>query len=182
MANSLTELIVFGKVELGAEQRRRIEQLKNLSLYFYENLHAKCYFNELQLVISSMNLHEFSERNNREMSVRVWASDRVYKDAVAEAESIIQAAHLDQGEHVSVASAQRATRANEARTNGSGHCIRCKKSIPRDKERPFCGECFTVWAGWENWDFEEKFCHACGDGADTSRRYPLCPDCFRKSS
>lgn len=177
-------VIVFGKEELRAEQRRKIEQLEHLSLYYYENLHAKCYFNEQQLVVSSMNLHEFSERNNREMSVRVWAADRVYKDAVAEAESIIQAAHLEEGEHVSVASAQRVARVSESRSNGggSGHCIRCKKSITRDKERPFCLECFTIWAGWENWDFEEKFCHVCGAAADTSRRYPLCSDCFRKSN
>jgi phosphatidylserine/phosphatidylglycerophosphate/cardiolipin synthase-like enzyme len=175
-------VIVFGKEDLRTEQRQRINQLANLSLYYYENLHAKCYFNELQLVVSSMNLHEFSERNNREMSVRVWASDRVYKDAVAEAESIIQAAELAQGEHVSVASRERA-RANEARAIDctGGHCIRCKKSIPLDKERPFCFECFAIWAGWENWDFEERFCHVCGSGANTSRRYPLCSDCFRRA-
>jgi hypothetical protein len=176
-------VIVFGKEELRAEQRQRIDQLTNLSLYYYENLHAKCYFNELQLVVSSMNLHEFSERNNREMSVRVWAADRVYKDAVGEAESIIQAAHLDQGERARLAPEQRTARAKEAQINGGagGHCIRCRKSIPRDKERPFCLECFTIWVGWENWDFEEKFCHECGSVADTSRRYPLCSDCLRSS-
>ena len=34
-------------------------------------LHAKCYFNEQNLVISSMNLYDFSEVNNWEMSILI---------------------------------------------------------------------------------------------------------------
>ena len=172
-------VIVFGKKELEPEQRRRLDQLKNLSLYFCENLHAKCYFNEKQLIISSLNLHEFSERNNREMSVRVWASDRVYKDASAEAQSIIQASKLDRGGAVSVVPETPLLSSTKLNSEASGRCIRCRKAIPRDADRPFCLECFSIWAGWENWDFEEQYCHLCGSDAVTSRRKPLCDDCFR---
>jgi phosphatidylserine/phosphatidylglycerophosphate/cardiolipin synthase-like enzyme len=176
--------IVFGKEELRDDQRHMISQLRNLSLYYYENLHAKCYFNEQQLIISSMNLHEYSERNNREMSVRVYASDAVYKNAVAEAESIIAAVVREKNSDDRGRRGRGAQGVSAAPSKGEagGHCIRCPRPIPRDSERPFCLDCFTAWAQWENWDFKEKFCHACGEKAQTSRRYPLCKVCFGRSS
>jgi hypothetical protein len=172
--------VVYGKEDLRAEQHRLLRQLVNMRLYFYENLHAKCYFNESQLIVSSMNLHEFSERTNREMSIRVWAADRVYRDAVAEAESIIQAATLDRGVSASASPVNPPVRGGEARASGSalGHCIRCDRPIPKNKERPFCLDCFVIWAGWEDWDYGEAFCHACGTATRTSRRRPLCQRCF----
>lgn len=174
-------VIVFGKQELAAEQRRLLGQLKHLDLYFCDNLHAKCYFNETQLIISSLNLHEFSERNNREMGVRVFASDVVYKDAVTEAQSIIQASVLDRGEGPPVDPELRAQSGKRTSGKPDGYCIRCHKTIARDPDKPFCLECFGVWAGWENWDFEEQCCHVCGDDAETSRRKPLCQQCFRRA-
>ena len=60
-----------------------------------------------------------------------------------------------------------------------GLCIRCRGSVPLNPDRPFCGGCFRVWAEWENWDYSERFCHACGDDVETSRRKPLCEGCFR---
>lgn len=59
--------IVFRKNELNKNEFDKINSLKNLKLYDCNNLHAKCYVNEETAVISSMNLYEFSEKNNREM-------------------------------------------------------------------------------------------------------------------
>jgi phosphatidylserine/phosphatidylglycerophosphate/cardiolipin synthase-like enzyme len=173
--------IVFGKKELAPDQRRLLGQLKHLDLYFCDNLHAKCYFNETQLIISSLNLHEFSERNNREMGVRVFATDEVYKDAVNEAQSIIQASVMDGGEGGPVVTEPRARSWERTAGEPQGYCIRCQRTIPRDPDKPFCLECFGVWANWENWDFEEQCCHVCGGDAVTSRRRPLCEDCYRRA-
>ncbi|MDQ7089342.1 MAG: phospholipase D-like domain-containing protein [Methylococcales bacterium] len=59
--------IIYGKNELKATEKQKLLSLDNVSLYFFENLHAKCYFNEGSMVITSMNIYEFSEKNNREM-------------------------------------------------------------------------------------------------------------------
>ena len=40
----------------------------HVHLYFSKNLHAKCYLNEKKMIITSMNLYEFSQVNNREMA------------------------------------------------------------------------------------------------------------------
>lgn len=63
--------IIYGKDELKPNERNSLAELKNVELYFFENLHAKCYFNETKMVITSMNMYEFSEKNNREMGVLI---------------------------------------------------------------------------------------------------------------
>ena len=71
------------------------KELKHLGLYFCENLHAKCYFNENLMVITSMNLHEFSQTNNREMGVLIKREEEkdheLFMDAKNEADFIIHA-------------------------------------------------------------------------------------------
>ncbi len=54
--------LVYGKKGgLSDDLIGQLKQLVNLSLYFDRNLHAKCYFNETSMVITSMNLYDYSE-------------------------------------------------------------------------------------------------------------------------
>jgi hypothetical protein len=55
--------IIYGKDELKPNEKNSLAELKNVEIYFFENLHAKCYFNETKMVITSMNMYEFSEKN-----------------------------------------------------------------------------------------------------------------------
>ncbi|RFP66456.1 hypothetical protein D0N36_03670 [Hymenobacter lapidiphilus] len=86
--------LVYGKSELRPRERQQLDMLHNLELLYLENLHAKCYHNESTLIVSSMNLYEFSEKNNREMSIVLTQRDdkECFADALAEARSIIAAA------------------------------------------------------------------------------------------
>ena len=59
-----------------------------------------------------------------------------------------------------------------------GRCIRCKESIPFDPDRPLCDDCFKSWNQYENWDYEEDYCHRCGADWDTSYAKPLCRPCY----
>ena len=62
-------ILIYGKEELKKEQKNWLHELKNLELHFSENLHAKIYLNEKELIIGSMNLYDYSEKNNREAGV-----------------------------------------------------------------------------------------------------------------
>lgn len=95
----VTIIIIFGKDQLQEKQREFLKKLDNLTLYFLKNLHAKCYFNEHKLLISSMNLYEFSEKHNREMGILVERKEdtEIYREAVDEAISIINNSELIQG-------------------------------------------------------------------------------------
>ena len=85
--------IIFGKQELNPTEMSYLQNLKYVRLYFSKNLHAKCYLNEKRMIISSMNLYEFSQQNNREMGILIERdneADRpVYEDALKDIESIL---------------------------------------------------------------------------------------------
>jgi phosphatidylserine/phosphatidylglycerophosphate/cardiolipin synthase-like enzyme len=85
--------IIFGKQELSPNEMSYLQNLKYVRLYFSKNLHAKCYLNEKKMIISSMNLYEFSQQNNREMGILIERendADRpVYEDAWKDIESIL---------------------------------------------------------------------------------------------
>jgi len=85
--------IIFGKQELIPSEMSFLQSFKYVKLYFSKNLHAKCYLNEKKMIISSMNLYEFSQQNNREMGIlieREIESDApVYSDAWRDIESIL---------------------------------------------------------------------------------------------
>lgn len=85
--------IIFGKQELNPTEMGYLENLKYVRLYFSKNLHAKCYLNERKMIITSMNLYEFSQQNNREMGIQIERSNegdkQVYEDAWKDIESIL---------------------------------------------------------------------------------------------
>jgi hypothetical protein len=87
-------MFIYGKKELSKEQDLLLKSLSNVQIYFLENLHAKCYLNEQAGIISSMNLHDFSERNNREMGISFSkeGSKDVYHNVMSEVNSIRLAA------------------------------------------------------------------------------------------
>ena len=54
--------VIFGKDQLKPDEKDQLKKLRNLSLLFCENLHAKCYFNDDTMVITSMNMYEFQRK------------------------------------------------------------------------------------------------------------------------
>jgi phosphatidylserine/phosphatidylglycerophosphate/cardiolipin synthase-like enzyme len=85
--------IIFGKQELAPKEMGFLQELKYVRLYFFKNLHAKCYLNESKMIIASMNLYEFSQQNNREMGILIDTENEedkaVYEDATKDIESMM---------------------------------------------------------------------------------------------
>ena len=61
--------IVYGKSELQPEEISWLKELTYIRTSFCKNLHAKCYLNEEMCIIASLNLYEFSQVNNNEISL-----------------------------------------------------------------------------------------------------------------
>ncbi|MGB3182862.1 MAG: phospholipase D family protein [Cyclobacteriaceae bacterium] len=78
--------LIYGKSELNEAERLKIESFTNIEVFFCENLHAKCYLNEKSMIITSMNLYEFSERNNREMGILIekGSDELIFQEALDE--------------------------------------------------------------------------------------------------
>lgn len=84
--------LVYGKNELQPEEINWLKELTFIRTSFCKNLHAKCYLNESNCIITSLNLYEFSQINNNEMGVMVSRTEdgTLYQDAYEEVQRIIR--------------------------------------------------------------------------------------------
>jgi phosphatidylserine/phosphatidylglycerophosphate/cardiolipin synthase-like enzyme len=185
--------LIFGKRELDDDVRKQLKQLKNLKVLFLENLHAKCYFNEKSMVITSLNLYDFSEQNNREIGVLVKIQDdeNVYREALKEIQRIYKISSsydlvnglLEEGVHSASNTVKIPKESFIERFLGAilgqGYCIGCRTRIDFDEYKPYCGSCYKQWL--KNKTRKAKYCHECGIEYQTTINKPLCDSCFSKS-
>lgn len=179
--------IVYGKDELKPNEKNSLADLDNLELYYFENLHAKCYFNEEEMVITSMNMYEFSEKNNREMGVYISriTDEKLFQKAIEETLSILKSSEISFLEKKNRKLANQNLNSKGKVTEKSfsvperGYCIRCGERIPYYVEKPYCFSCYFIWAQYENFNFPETYCHACGEFVSTSMEKPVCYTCYR---
>ena len=176
--------IIFGKQELNPSEMGYLQSLKYVRLFFSKNLHAKCYLNEKKMIITSMNLYEFSQQNNREMGVlidRVSETDKqIYEDAWKDIESIMHNADdfayvkaPKESEHKPIA-VEKGLKKSE-KIKDSGYCIRTGVEIPFNVDKPFSADAYKKWNEYSNPDFKEKFCHFSGEDSkgETSMKKPI---------
>ena len=177
--------ILYGKNDLKYNEKEMLAALDKLEIYYFDNLHAKCYFNESEMVITSMNMYEFSEKNNREMGVFITrAKDQeLFDNAVNETLSIMHSSEKED-----LLKAQRENNSQNSNKdhwaigidNTYGFCIRCGDQIEFNPDKPYCWNCYDVWRQYENEDFLERFCHKCGDPESSSMAKPQCYECFKE--
>ena len=166
--------IVYGKKELQNEMKQQLQKLQNTRVYFLDNLHAKCYFNEKSMVITSLNLYDFSEQNNREMGVLVANENEedkeLFEEAVKEARRILSLATIQnydlkttvqndnkipEKEYNHIPNQKESIGTSLLRGFGeilkratsiqNGYCIRCGTQIPGNLDAPYCNNCFSQW-------------------------------------
>jgi phosphatidylserine/phosphatidylglycerophosphate/cardiolipin synthase-like enzyme len=86
--------IVCRKKDLLPDEYANFRKISWLEVLDLPNLHAKCFYNERAMVITSLNLYAYAQANNREMGVLLTQEKdpAAFADAVNEAESIVQTA------------------------------------------------------------------------------------------
>lgn len=168
--------LVFGKRSMDAKVRAQFERVDNIRIYFLHELHAKCYCNEKHAVVTSLNLLNSSEAQNREMGVRLdRATDaEAYNDCLAEVRSILQASELVYAS--SDEEAQPLSTVVEPFPK-VGYCIRCGNEQGCNPDAPLCVEDFKVWVRHQDPNFPERRCHTCGERGTVSMARPLCSKC-----
>ena len=191
--------VVYGKTELRSGETDWLAA-NDVRTSVLDNLHAKCYLNDSHAIIASMNLYDYSQRNNYEMGILVSAEDDpdLYRSIKEEAERILRRSqnvrievtpvddHDDAllsgrrgGATTSRTRRQPRTSRQQTAPPETGFCLRCGKEIPFDVERPFCSSDYRSWARYKNEEYEEKHCHACGDEHSSSMAKPVCLSCYR---
>ena len=171
--------IIYGKSELQPQESNWLKSLKSVRTSICKNLHAKCYLNEKEALISSMNFYEFSQMNNNEMGIVVYKSDdpQLYNDINEEARRLIRIS-----EEIKV-TIEKVIPKEELSGASEGHCIRCGDSIRMSPEHPYCLTDYGKWKKFEDETYIEKagFCHICGKSNASSMEKPVCIDCYKKN-
>jgi phosphatidylserine/phosphatidylglycerophosphate/cardiolipin synthase-like enzyme len=162
--------IVYGKKDLDNKEIMLLKQIKTLRLYYLDNLHAKCYLNEHSMIVTSMNLHEFSEKNNREMGILINKKDDydLFISSYKEVLSIINSSSFKNLNQLS-----------DKILSLKAFCIRCHSKIEYDISYPFCDICYSSWAKYKNFKYRESYCHHCGESYATTFISPQCPSCVK---
>ena len=184
--------LIYGKEKekFKPEEKEKLDSLKNVSVYFHPNLHAKCYQNEKELIIASMNLYDFSEKRNREMGVLVQRGedDGAYRKAADEVQSILRASEpVRRGSGRTLVAVGKVLTgvvnavAEDVMGNpSSGFCIRCCREIDLNPDKPFCPDCYSKWCVYKNPNYAEQCCHQCGRVIRSTMARPLCRACYER--
>lgn len=175
--------IIYGKDELKPNEKKSLLELKNIELHYFQNLHAKCYFNEHEMVITSMNMYEFSEKNNREMGVYITKENdqTLFEKAVNETLSILQSSEKLNNTNKGIS--KTVVKQNsfvKTKTSNNGFCIRCSDAIPYNIDKPYCIDCYSSWSKYTNLFYEENHCHGCNKKEKATMEKPFCYSCYKK--
>ena len=185
------------------DQREGVAYLERLGAKVLpvEWLHSKIYMNESTALASSMNLLDSSFNNSSEFCIRIDKANvnngRLYSQLAEYVDRIElrarrqnPSASTDKSDPARPAAprpararafaksaAPRRSAPKVKAASATGHCIRCGVGIPLNAEKPLCVKDFRSWNRHHNPDFEENYCHRCGEQHDTSMAEPLCHRC-----
>ncbi|MDB5024278.1 MAG: PLD-like protein [Mucilaginibacter sp.] len=167
--------IIYRETKLRSEDINWLDCQIGVRTSICKNLHAKCYINENEAIITSMNLYEFSQQNNNEMGIYITKDQdlELYNSTLEEVERLLR---ISEETRVTVKKVTENTpskgesRKTEIKLSNSkpaekknGFCIRTGVSIPFNIERPMCFEAFKSWNKFGDPNYAEKFCHFSGE-------------------
>jgi len=168
--------LIYRKDEVKQGEIDRLKTIKNIDLKSIPELHAKCYFNEKEMIITSLNLLDTSERN-WEMGILIskTADKDIFEAAMNDVQTIYtDSSSISEKSKLNTRSIEIKHCIRETKFH-YGFCIRCGDEIKFDVDKPLCLECFNSWALWGNEDYPEEFCHFSGEESigDTSFDHPI---------
>lgn len=186
--------VIFGKQELNPNEMKFLQGLRFVILKYNEDLHAKCYVNDDKMIITSLNLYEFSMANNKEMGVLIDKNDdadkQLFEDAYKEVDYINQTSQrfeLSESKPISVKQDDTKIVKEKntvlANSNQTGYCIRTGAEIAFNIEKPMSYDAYKSWSKYSDPEYSEKFCHFSGESSngETSVSRPILKKNWKKA-
>ncbi|MEJ8755447.1 phospholipase D family protein [Pontibacter sp. H259] len=174
--------VIYGKNELQPEENNWLKSMTNIRSSFCKDLHAKCYLNEREAIITSMNLYEFSQVNNNEMGIYIEKDNdpELYQDIFTEVQRLIRISDeiivsIEKAPKEKPVAVEAPNKIEHKKEKPTGYCIRTGVKIPLNPERPLSYESFQKWNQFGDVDYPERFCHFSGEPSkgETSVRRPI---------
>jgi len=191
-------IIVYGKNEeaknksLSDADMDFFKSFPNVEIRYHKRLHAKIYLNETKCLLTSMNLHDYSMKENIEFGIltqRKFLDNFMdsldkqaanFADYITEKSTIEHSHYLKKEKKIFGLFTTYGETITEVDKKRYGYCLRFGVQIPYDITRPYSLPAFQSWGKYQNWDYLEKYCHECGSLFKTSMRQPLCPNCHNE--
>lgn len=180
--------IVYGKNDLHPDENNWLKSKQSIRSYFCKDLHAKCYLNENEAILTSMNLYEFSQVNNNEMGIYIERSSdpELYKDIHDEVQRLIRTSDeiivsIEKAKKEAVPEIKPEAKIPTSKKNG--FCIRTGVEIPFDVEKPMSYDAYKIWSKFSDSEFPEKYCHFSGESSngETSVSRPILKKNWKKA-
>jgi hypothetical protein len=205
--------VVYGKNEedkrksLSDEDMAFFKSFNNVEIRYHKRLHAKIYANEQKCLITSLNLHDYSLRENIEVGVLTKSkglalgllsglANLVVKDTIPDsldeqaikfAEYIVEKSTLEFEKKQKIKKSFFGlfeTKTGDAEVilekSRTGFCIRTKQVIPINIKLPYSPNAYNSWLKFKNAEYQERYCHGCGKEHPVTMQKPFCIDCFKK--
>jgi len=171
--------LIFRDIPMDPVTQNWLRGLPSIRTSYCQNLHAKCYLNESEAIITSMNLYEFSQVNNHEMGVLIAKEQEpdLYADVYNEAQKLLRSSNTITIAVSEVPKALHSSKAETAKT--IGFCIRCHAELKLNPTVPYCKDCYVKWKKKSNNAQAEKYCHICGRPHASSLNKPTCYECYK---
>jgi phosphatidylserine/phosphatidylglycerophosphate/cardiolipin synthase-like enzyme len=183
--------IVYRENKLQLEENNWLESQIGIRTSICKNLHAKCYLNENEAIITSMNLYEFSQQNNNEMGIYISrAQDPELYNATFEEVQRLLTISEEIRVTVKIVTADTPPKTEKKNTEPrltnnllGGYCIRTGVSIPFNVEKPMSYEAFKSWSKYGDPEYAEKYCHFSGEpsNGETSVSRPILKKNWKKA-
>ncbi|WP_069660252.1 phospholipase D family protein [Arcticibacter eurypsychrophilus] len=188
--------IVYRENKLHVDENNWLESQIGVRTSICKNLHAKCYINENEAIITSMNLYEFSQQNNNEMGIYISKiqDPDLYSSAMEEAQRLltiseeirvtVKKVSSESSFRSDKKSSDEKTLVSKSLNNLNGFCIRTGLSIPFNIEKPMNYDSFKSWSKFGDPTYPEKFCHFTGEksNGETSVQRPIMKKNWKRAS
>jgi len=175
-------IIVYANEDLHLDEKLKLGGLGSLEIYQSENLNAKCCCSEKSVILTSMDIHQFTAFETLEMGVAFTRSgdNDIYKKTYGEIKSVITSSknmnlHKRPVEELIQPSVK-------VKKIYHGFCIICAMPVSYNIEKPFCRNCASKHG--VNGEASDKagFCHRCGTPFKVGINKPLCETCVNENA
>lgn len=161
-----------------------LESSTSVKVSFRKNLHTKCYLNENDALVTSMNLYEASQKNDEVGILVSRAEDSdLYASISEEADRLVELSNRRTAKSKPIKNGEilRGTNTSSNETPKKAFCIRCGSSIQFNQNKPYCHGCSKEWnnINENKYKHPEKYCHSCGEehkGINYNK--PRCRTCY----
>lgn len=187
--------IIYRENKLQLDENNWLESQIGVRTSICKNLHAKCYINENEAIITSMNLYEFSQQNNNEMGIHISKvqDPDLYNSTLEEAQRLLtisEEIRVTVKKITSDTTTKTEKKIVESKPSDSkpsdkqnGFCIRTGVAIPFNVEKPMSYDAYKLWNKFGDPNYIEKFCHFSGEtsNGETSVNKPIMKKNWKKA-